>query len=231
MKSQLRLLLTVCSLTFGFAQNSSEHYLFDQFEQGSFLMKNGKTSSEMVNYNTITNEVVIWNSGKMMIPSTSSVKKIDTIYIKGRTFIPDKEKFVELLINSEGVQLLIDYECTLNSVTETINPHNRSSSNVSNYLTSGGIKDQTSRRKTEDQVQNKSELYELVLPSNYSTKLRLKYHYIKDNKKRVIKNMNQLKKLYSNHTKEFKTYTKQNNVEFENQMRVKSLIEYLEKLN
>lgn len=217
-------------MSFGFAQNPYQHYLFDQFQQGSFLFKSGKLSTEMLNYNTLTKEVVMLKGDKKAVLLRSNLKNIDTVYIKERTFVPYYEKFRELLINSEVLQVFVDYECTLKSKKGGINPNNVSSTNVSENV---NFKDTNQKTMliTIEQLEDKDILYELNLPSPYLAELKFEYLYIKDNKKTIVKNMNQFKKLYSDYKKEFNTYRKENRVEFDKQMSVKSLIDYLEKLN
>lgn len=206
----------ICGLFCGFSQNSSEHYLFNQFEQGTLLLKSGKSTKEMLNYNALTNEVVIKRDGKMSALLGSYVKTIDTVYVNGRKLVPNFDKFSENLINSKDVKLFVDYECTLKSKTEGRTPYGSSS--------------QTGSPITIASVRDRGALYNMDLPGLYTAELKLRYRYMKGDKEILVKNLNQFKKLYAKHKKEFSKYKKENKVEFEQPETIKSLIEHLESL-
>ena len=216
MKTVIFYSLIFCVVFNAFSQNTSEHYLFDKFEKGTLLLKSGKSTMEMLNYNALTNEIVIEKDGKISALLASYVKTIDTVYVKGRKLVPNFNKFSENLINSNGLKLFVDYECTLKSNTEGRTPYGSSS--------------QTSSPITISSVQDRGALYNLELPGLYSAELKMQYRYIKDNNETVVKNLNQFKKLFPRHKKEFGKYKKENKVEFDEPMTVQSLVNYLESL-
>jgi hypothetical protein len=209
--------IAICSCSLAMTQSPSRHYLFDTFQKGTILLNDGKKTADILNYNALTNEVVIKRDGQITTLTLSYVKKVDTIYVKGRKLIPYYGKFCESLINKEELRLLVDYECTLKSNTENRNPYGSSS--------------QTSSPVTIGQVQDKGALYDLQLPELYSAELKYQYRYIKGQSESILKSMNQFKKLYPQHKKEFNKYKKENNVDFEDPLSVAKMISYFESLD
>lgn len=91
-------------LTFA-QQNTSLHYVFADFVQGSVYYQTGAPVVARLNYNRLTHEMVFSDKGKLL--AIGNVSRIDSILIMGRKFIPDKERFLEILPTAKG-DLFID---------------------------------------------------------------------------------------------------------------------------
>lgn len=188
------------------------HYIFPAFTQGVVLMKSGVQNKALLNYNTLTEEMVFNKKGtKLAIPKTD-LQYIDTVFIENRKFIVLDKKFVELLNHSEW-DLHIEYKCKVQekgqssgfgglSETAAINAHSS--------LIAGGA------------------FYELELPNKYKVEPYTYYWLKKNGELKKFVNMNTLKKIYKGKNDLFKAYVKEHGVKYNNQEGIIQLIEYME---
>lgn len=188
------------------------HYLFPAFTQGVVIMKSGVKNEALLNYNTLTEEMVFKKADKKLAIPKSDIVFIDTVFIADRTFIVLDKQIVEILNDSKW-HLYVVYKCKVQekgqssgfggvSETAAINAH-------SSLITGGAF-------------------YELELPNNYKIEPYSFYWLKKNEELKKFVNMNTLKKLYKSKNTLFKTYVKNNNVKYGNQESIIQLIEYLE---
>lgn len=86
------------------------HYALDSFRTGTVLLKNGSTSQQMLNYNTITGEMIFESNGKYM--AIADPQDVDTVFIGPHKFVPVATKFCEWLGGTQPA-LLKEYTCTV----------------------------------------------------------------------------------------------------------------------
>lgn len=199
-----------------YAQNVEEqvitHYLFPEFSQSVLLTKTGIRNSAVLNYNSLTEEMILDYKGTKVAMAKEDILLIDTIYIEGRKFVTIDDKFVEFVHHSDW-DLYVEHKC---DVTEQGNP--------SGF---GGVS-QTTAISSYASLYTTNNVYNLELPDTYTIK-PYSYYWIKKNGtlEKFI-NMAQLKKIYKDKSRVFSDYTKKYDVNFENQQHIIQLIEYLE---
>ncbi|HHU34070.1 MAG TPA: hypothetical protein GXZ49_02440 [Bacteroidetes bacterium] len=188
------------------------HYLFPEFIQSVLLTKTGIRNSAILNYNSLTEEVILDYKETKVALTEEDILLIDTIYVKDRKFFILEGKFVEFVHHSDW-DLYVEHKCDV-----------RDLGSPSGY---GGLS-QTTAVSSYLSLYTESKHYNLELPENYEIK-PYSYYWIKRNGKlEKFINMSQLKKMYKDKKQLFKEYTKKNDVNFENQQNIIQLITYLE---
>ena len=200
----------------GFSQSRTEHYIFPEFTEGVILFKNGEKSKGILNYNALTENIILQEDGKLMPLKSELSRNADTLDVDKRKFVNRDGKFMELLINADAV-LFVEYYCVLKSNTENRNAYGSSS--------------QTSTTVVASQIQNQGVLYNLELPELYVAELKLRYYFTKDGNETTFETLRDIKKLYGKRKKEYNSYRKSNKVNYKKPMTVANLISYLESLN
>ena len=76
-------------------------------------MKNGHKDSLMMNYNMLTEEMIVEKKGIRL--AISNIGSVDTIYIENRKFVPYNKGFYEIAVNAP-ITLFIQHKCKLISV-------------------------------------------------------------------------------------------------------------------
>jgi len=187
-------------------------YLFPEFTQGVILMKDGEKNETLLNYNSLTEEMIFENNGKQMAISQRDFARIDTVYIKDRKFIPSIDLFVETIYDSKW-DLLVEHKCDMKQpgkpagyggTTETTAVTSYSS------FSAGGM------------------AYQLKLPEGYETRSYFYYWLRRDGKLNKFMSMRELKKLFKDKEDLIKPYVKEYNIKYDNQESIVQLIEYLE---
>jgi hypothetical protein len=186
------------------------HYLFPEFTKGVVLMKSGIKNEALLNYNSLTEEMIFDNKGIKL--AVSQLEQVDTVYINGRKFFPLNNKFVELLYHSK-YDLYAEHKCNL------LDPGKPAA-----Y---GGTS-QTSATTTYSSYFSGGQVYELKLPEGYETKPFTEYWLKKDGKLNKFISIRQLMKLFGEKENMFKIYVKKNDVKYENQEGIVELIRFLE---
>ena len=191
----------------------TSHYLFPEFTQGVILMKDGTRNGALLNYNSLTEEMVFDNNGQKRAFWTNEMIRVDTVFIKDRRFVVLDGKFVELVYHSEW-DLFAEHKCKLEN-KGTPAPYGGTSqtgaaTSVSTLYSQGGA------------------VYGLKLPDGYKTNPYIIYWLKKDGELYKFLNMKELKNIYKNKKDLYKNYTKQNRVKYHDQESIIQLIEYLE---
>jgi hypothetical protein len=215
MKSILSLLLV--GFLFGniSAQNRRteiSHYIFPEFMKGTVLMKSGVKNLTMLNYNSLTEEMIFDSNGKKL--AIAHVGEIDTIYIEGRKFFPLHEKFVEIIYHNK----FDVYACHKCSVVDPGKP-----------AAYGGTS-QTSATTSYSSILSGGQAYELQLPQGTETKPYTEYWLKKEDKLVQFVSLRQLSKIFSDKADLFKKYVKENKVDYDKQETLIAVVKYMEGL-
>lgn len=205
-------ILSILTIT-GFAQVKIlevTHYLFPEFTNGLVLMKSGVRNEVLLNYNSLTEEMIFENKGTKL--ALNQLELIDTIYVDNRKFFPLNNKFVELIFNSKYC-LIGENKCSLKGPGKP--------------AAYGGTSE-TSATTTYSSYFSSGQVYELKLPENYETKPYTDYLLKKDGKLNKFISIRQLAKLFRDKEEIFKEYVSKHDVKYDNQESLVELIRFLE---
>ncbi|MDQ6761360.1 MAG: hypothetical protein M3015_01895 [Bacteroidota bacterium] len=166
-----------------YAQNLNDgvklfQYVFNEFTPGTVKLKSGETSSQLLNYNILTNEMIFNDNGKYL--AIANPENVDTVYIGTREFVPLNNKFYEVLVNAK-MPLLLEF-------TASISEPGTSTGIAGNTTTSAA----TSYKS----LVNSGGAYELKLPDNFKVKQGYAYWIMKDGEMEKIPNAKQLIKIF-----------------------------------
>jgi hypothetical protein len=200
-------------MSLGYAQGNKEHYVLPEFTEGIILDKDGGLSKGIVNYNALTESVILKLDGKYKPLRSDLVRKADTLYVGDRKFVNRSGKFYELLLDSKSA-LFIEYYCILKSKTEDRNAYGSSS--------------QTGTTAVQRQAFNQNIFYDLELPQLYTAELKYRYHLVTDKGEYSFETIREIKKKYSRLKKDYKAYRKVHDVDFKDPKSISDLIRFLE---
>lgn len=176
-------------------------------------MKAGTRNNPMLNYNSLTEEMVFEDNGQKMAIDIDEILLVDTVFIKDRKFVALNGKFVELVYYSKW-DLYVEHKC---KVEEQGKPAGYGGTSQTGAATS------VSSLYTQGRV-----VYDLELPDDYKTKPYSIYWLKKNGELYKFSNMRELKKLYKDKKELFKNYSKINPVKYQDQKGIIQLIEYME---
>jgi hypothetical protein len=215
MKRLYYLLIFSLSITLAYSQEKSKelsHYLFPEFTQGIVLMKNGTENKALLNYNSLTEEMVFKDKGKMLAIGKPQLEQVDTVFIRNRKFFTQNNKFVELILHSTS-DLYAEHKCKLIPPGKPAGYGGTSeTSAVSSYssLSSGG------------------RVYDLKLPDDYKVEPYTFYWLKRNGELNKFTSIKQLMKLYDDKEDLGKAYDKKYNVKYNDQESIVQFIKYLE---
>lgn len=215
MKRILVIFLLNLVLFSSFAQNRGvelSHYIFPEFKNGTVLMKSGQQHQALLNYNTLSEEMIFEDKGRKLAISKEEKEKVDTVFIEGRKFFVLNGRFAELIYRS-GYELYAEYRCDVKYPGKPAGYGGTSeTSSVSTYsgVYSGGV------------------LYELKLPDDFKIKPYIIYWLKKDGVINKFVNLKQLNKIFSDRKDLIKEYISSNNPDFNDRESLIRLIRYLE---
>lgn len=184
------------------------HFIFAQYEQASILNKNKKIVEAKLNYNTVTEEMVfIAPDGqyKALYP----IEQVDTIYIKGRKFIPMSGVFYEVLPTE--IPAYINYKCRISTKGQSIGYGTSNTASVENISS----------------INQGGELYQLKLPDLYKVDPYIVYWIRMDGNMKRIRKIKDLQNLFPQFKMEITTYSKKNKVKMNDPEKIADLIDYI----
>jgi len=188
---------------------SITHYLFPEFTKGVVLMKTGVKNEALLNFNSLTEEMIFENRGVKL--ALGQLEQIDTVYISGRKFFPLNGKFIELILHST-YDLYAEHKCKV-----------KDPGKPSGY----GGSSQTAATTTYSTFFSGSQVYEMKLPESFETNPYTFYWLKKDGELIKFVSMRQLSKIFEDKAGLFKKYTKEHHVSLDNQQSMIDLIRFL----
>lgn len=188
------------------------HYILPEFVEGTILLKTGVDYEVMLNYNSLTEEMIFISEDQKLAIDNNTLALIDTVYLEDKKFIAHDKKFLELLLDSEN-DLFVEYLCRI-----------RYPGKPTGY---GGTS-QTAAVTSYSQIQSDGILYELHLPDEYETKPYVNYWVKKDGEMHLIANVRQLRRLFSDKKNVYDEYGKEHKVQFDNPESIFGLVKYLD---
>lgn len=191
----------------------TSHYLFPEFTQGVILMKTGQRNNALLNYNSLTEEMIFEKNGQDKAIGTDELSLVDTIYIQGRKFVPLNGKFVELIHHSTW-DLFVENKC---KIEDTGKPAGYGGTSQTSAITS------ISSLYSQGRV-----IYNLKLPGNFKIYKYHSYWLRKNGEVHELITLRAIKNLYKDKKALYKKYTKNHPVKYKDQESILQLIEYLE---
>ena len=185
-------------------------YVFNEFSPGIVKMKSGEASTQSLNYNIVTNEMIFNNNGSYM--AIAQPENVDTVFINNRKFIPLNKKFYEILVD-EKFPLLLEFTATIhepgNPIGYGINSSTNATSNLKSIISSGGS-------------------YSLKLPDGYSVIPGYNYWILENGKLKKAGSDKQLIKIFPDKKDEIKDFIEKNNTNFSKREDMILLVKHLE---
>jgi hypothetical protein len=215
MKYVVFLLIFNLSLTASNAQvNGIElsHYIFPEFTPGVVLMKSGIKYDALLNYNSLTEEMIFDDKGKKLAIGKEGMERVDTVFIGDRKFFLLNGKFVELIYHSK-CDLYAEHRCRI-----------KYPGKAAGY---GGTSE-TTAVDSYSSMYSRGIMYELKLPDGFETRPYIIYWLKKSGKLNKVVSMKQLMKLYDGKEVIFMDYVNNNDVKYDDPESIGELIEYLE---
>lgn len=128
-KITITLLFVSAMFTQAFAQSRAAGtvYIFPQFIQGSVLQKGGGVTEGMLNYNTLTQEMLFMQGTEKIVLDAGN---IDTVVLQGRKFIPVNNAFYEKLTDTK-IALYQQHANALKNRIKNANLTDQSNNNMS----------------------------------------------------------------------------------------------------
>lgn len=210
---QVNLMIIIISLSFNlFAQPDQNvkqltQYLFSGFTEGSVLQKSGTVTKTLLNYNTLTQEMIFKQGDQFL--ALDKLWEIDTVFLNNKKFVPGDNMFYEVGANTP-VALFIQY------TSEIIPPGNET----------GYGQSQTSAITNVTDLKRSGRAYSLKLPDEYSFKNKTAYFLKKDGNFIVISNLKDVKKVFAGKESLIDDYAKKNKVSFKKDEDVIRLVEF-----
>lgn len=216
MKFLSSILAVVLSVSFAYSQSGRvvelSHYILPEFSEGVVLRKTGVAQKAMLNYNSLTEEMVFDRYGTKLALAKEELAQVDTVFILDRKFVLMDNKFVELLYKAE-TELYAEYLCKVKY------PGKPAAYGGTSY---------TSASTSYSTLITDNQAYDLKLPDGYETNPYTFYYLKRDGKVNKFINMRQLSRLYSDKRNIFNNYVNEHNVKFEDHESMIGLIKFLE---
>ena len=194
-----------------YSQEKVSHYVFPEFVKGKVLMEDGTSYEKLLNYNSLTEEMIFENNLEKL--AISSQDLVDTVYISNRKFIRFDNKFLEL-IHTSSFDLYAERNCKVVELGAE-GGYGQRSNNTAVHSVSY-YKGNNIYRK-------------LTLPNEIQVKSYMYYWLKKDGKVLKFIKLRQLLKLYPDKKAIFKAFVKKHDVKYGDQGGLVELIKYLER--
>jgi hypothetical protein len=182
-------------------------YLFPEFTEGSVLQKSGTVTKTMLNYNTLTQEMIFKQGDQNL--ALADPASVDTVYLNNRKFVYANNAFYDVALN-DTVGLYIQYTSDI----------------ISSGAETGFGKTQTSAASGITDLKSSGKAYALTLTDEYTVKNKTNYFLKKDGKFIAANNIKDVKKVFAGKEALIDDYTKKNKVSFKNADAVIKLIQF-----
>lgn len=194
------------------AQTTSEgkypQYLFPEFTNGVIKLKTGQSQTQKINYNTISEKMVIQKDAQYL--DMTNIEAVDTIIIQDRAFVLINKSFYEVLVNAP-VTLFLQHKSDL---IEQGSP--------SGY---GGTS-QTSAINVYSSVNMAGRTFNMEVPPEYTIKPSSVYWIREGEKLSSFLTMRQLLKIFTKENSEVKKFIEQNRIKIENRDGLVKLVNF-----
>lgn len=189
------------------------HYLFPEFTRGTLLMKSGAQTTQTLNYNTLTEEMVFVSRGRHLAIDQEEALRIDTVYIRGRAFFPSADAFFERLVTHDDWELHAVHKCRLNfpgSPAAYGGTSVTSSATVYSSLIARGL------------------AYDLELPEDIDVDPFTEYLFRKDGEEQRFVSLRQIRRFYRDQRDRIRSYERAYDVVFDDPQSILHLFSHME---
>lgn len=183
------------------------HYVFPAFVEGTVKQKSGEVNKALLNYNTITEEMIFEQAGQKL--ALDKLENIDTVYIQNRKFIPFANMFYEVALNTP-IGLYIQHKA------EIIPPGSNTGFGTS----------QTSAITNVSDLKAAGAAYKLRLPDEFQITSKTVYWLKKNNNYYVFRNEKNLQDLIPDKAEAIKKYAKDNKVNFKSPQDLVGIVQF-----
>ena len=221
MKKLLYLAICLLQVNLLSAQNETgvalSHYVFPEFKEGMVKMKSGAENKALLNYNSITQEMIFDQNNQKF--ALSEINTIDTVYIGKTKFVPVDSVFYEVIGTNTPYNLYVQHKCDIQQPGKDVGYGTTTQTSAVNSL-SGYYNRVTS---------GVNPLYNLQLPSDFKISPYTEFCLKKGNGYLKISNQKQLQKIFPTKEAEIKAYLKTYKPDFKNQKDMVALINNIAK--
>lgn len=188
------------------------HYILEDFTIGLIYMKDGVISRGALNYNSVTEEMLFKDKGRILAIGKSEVDLVDTVVVGGKIFYPYNGKFLEIAYKKDGVELQVEHKCR---VIEPPKP------------SAFGTTTETANSKSYTNLTANGMFYSLKLPEGFRV-VPFKYYWFRDGDSMTkVINTRQLAKYFSKDKAKYDRYMKENKVSFNKAEDITALVKYM----
>ena len=213
MKYMVYLLIMSLLFSIGYSQDKKQnitHYLFPEFTQGEVLMKKGVRKEALLNFNSLTEEMIFESNGVRL--AVAQLELIDTVYINGRKFFPLNGKFREVLYHSK-YDLYAEHKCSVNDPGKP-----------AGYGTSS----QLGAATTYSSYFSGNRVYEMTLPASVETTPFTIYWLKKDGELIKFVSIKQLLKKFPEKSSLYKKFIKEKDIAYDDPESLIRLVKFME---
>jgi len=193
-----------------FAQSEEKnYYMFDEFQKGKAVYKNGTIANGIFNYDLITGKILFMEDDVVM--EMINLPLFAYVEMSGRTFLCIKnEEFYEK-IKLSGIDLYVKWKSTLISQGKN---------------TGYGSKTQSSAVTQVNQMRSAGRMHKIDVDEGFSLSPRNGYYLNLNGKYKSFNNLNSLSKLFKEHKDEISQTLKSEKIDFEDIEDVKKAVQY-----
>lgn len=173
----------------------TQHYIFPSFAEGTVKHKSGEVIKALLNYNTVTEEMIFDQNGKKL--ALDKIENIDTVYIQNRKFVPVSNVFYERATNTINA-LFIQHKSLF------IPPGNNTGFGTSQTAAISNIAD----------LKALGLAYKLKLPDDFKILSKTVYWVKKNNNYYILRTQKNLEDLFPERADAIKKYVKANKINF-----------------
>jgi hypothetical protein len=173
------------------------HYVLPAFVEGTVKQKSGETNKALLNYNSVTEEMIFDQGGRQL--ALDKIENVDTVFIQDRKFVPFGSVFYEVA-TAGPVPLYIQHK------TQLIPPGNNTGFGTSQTAAITNISD----------LKAAGLAYKLKLPDDYKVINKTIYWLRKNNNYYIIKTEKNIEDLFPEKADAIKKNVKDNKVNFKN---------------
>jgi hypothetical protein len=195
-------------------KQTNSPFIFPEFTTGTVFQKNGATLEAILDYNTITQEMMFDQNGKKLV--LDQVDNIDSIAIQNMIFVPAKGMFFEKLTKT-SIALYAQYKGKIVKGDPVDGRIGTSSSTLNGTL--GGKKNDS----------DKPSNYDMILPQGYMIETHITYWLKKDKDYTQAPNLKAFSKQFPGKESQIEAFIKENNISFSKTQDLIRLIEFSNK--
>ena len=181
------------------------HYVFSSFTEGTVMLRSGEQSTQQLNYNLVTKEMIFDQAGTYL--AIAHPEEVDTVMIQGRRFVPVNHAFYECL-GGAVYPFFVEHTCTIReqgASTGFGNTNTTAATSIKSLQTDGGA-------------------YKLKLPDQFQVIPGHTFYILRDGKYNRVANEQQLAKIFPKQKQVIRDWVKKNHTVFSKQADMVSLI-------